>query len=69
VSDSTPYGRPRATLPESGTARIQITLPVRMVRSMYAQANAERRPLSSIAAEAFSEFYGNHPPETWRHIE
>lgn len=68
VSESAPYGRPRAALPETGTARIQVTLPASMVRRMYDQANAERRPLSSIAGQALTEFYDRNPPETWRHI-
>lgn len=68
MSDSAPYGRPRAALPKTGTARIQVTLPASMVRAMYDQANAERRPLSSIAGQALTEFYARNPPETWRHI-
>ncbi|MFZ2560749.1 hypothetical protein ACTXJM_11195 [Corynebacterium variabile] len=68
MSESAPYGRPRAALPESGTARIQVTLPASMVRTIYDQANAERRPLSSIAGQALTEFYDRNPPESWRHI-
>ena len=68
MSDSAPYGRPRADLPETGTARIQLTLSASMVRTMYDQANAERRALSSIAGEALTMYYAKYPPETWRHI-
>jgi len=68
VSDRAPYGRPRAELPDTGTARIQVTLPASMVRTMYDQASAERRPLSSIAGEALTLYYAKYPPETWRHI-
>lgn len=68
MSDSAPYGRPRADLPEAGTARIQLNLSAPMVRRMYDQANAERRALSSIAGEALTMYYAKYPPETWRHI-
>lgn len=66
---SAPFGRPRQRpLPESGTVRIQVTLPAVLVNEVYAQAEIERRHLSDIHRQALAEYFANHPPETWRHI-
>lgn len=69
MSTSAPFGRPRRELPDTGAVTMKLRIPVDTARLIYDQANAERRHLGSIAAEAFAEFYAHHPPETWRHIE
>lgn len=69
MDDSAPFGRPRRELPETGAVTMRFRVPVRTARLIYAQANVERRHLSSIAAEAFDEFYSGHPPETWRQVD
>lgn len=64
-----PFGRPRRRpLPETGTVRIQVTLPADLVREVYSQADSERRHISDIHRQALTEFYDRNPPETWRHI-
>lgn len=69
MSTSAPFGRPRRELPETGAVTLKLRIPVGTARLIYDQANTERRHLGSIAAEAFAEFYANHPPETWRSVE
>ena len=66
---TTPYGRPRRGLPESGTTRLQVTLPVGVAQRLYDQSNAERRPISSIVGQALTEFNQRHPAQSWGRIE
>ena len=64
-SPSAPFGRPRKALPESGMVRLQVNLPAKVARMVYAQAEAERRHISAIHTQALEEFYDRHPPESW----
>lgn len=60
-----PFGRPRRELPVDGLMRLQLRLPARLGRRVYAQSAVERRHLSAIVAEALDEYYLRHPEESW----
>ncbi|MDN6478909.1 hypothetical protein [Corynebacterium variabile] len=60
-----PFGRPRRGLPVDGLMRLQLRLPARLGRRVYAQSAVERRHLSAIVAEALDEYYLRHPEESW----
>lgn len=45
--------------------RLQLRLPARLGRRVYAQSAVERRHLSAIVAEALDEYYQHHPEESW----
>lgn len=49
----------------SGLVRLQVNVPAKVARMVYAHAEAERRHISSIYAQALTEFYDRHPPESW----
>jgi hypothetical protein len=59
------FGRPRRELPTDGLMRLQLRLPARLGRLVYAQSAVERRHLSAIVAEALGEYYQRHPEESW----
>jgi hypothetical protein len=60
-----PFGRPRRELPADGLMRLQIRVPARLGRLVYAQSAVERRHLSAIVSEALAEYYQRHPAESW----
>jgi hypothetical protein len=45
--------------------RLQIRVPARLGRLVYAQSAVERRHLSAIVSEALAEYYQRHPAESW----
>ena len=70
AGERAPFGRPRRVpLPQQGVVRLQVQVPVQLVRGMYAQAAAERRHLASIVTEALQEYAVAHPPESWSAID
>lgn len=70
AGERAPFGRPRRVpLPQQGVVRLQVQVPVQLVRGVYAQAAAERRHLASIVTEALQEYAVAHPPESWSAID
>lgn len=70
VDERAPFGRPRRVpLPQHGAVRLQVRVPVRVARGVYAQAAAERRHLASIVTQALEEYAVAHPPESWSAID
>ena len=69
AGERAPFGRPRRVpLPQHGAVRLQVRVPARVVRGVYAQAEVERRHLASIVTEALQEYAVAHPPESWSAI-
>ncbi|AWT24949.1 hypothetical protein Csp1_01210 [Corynebacterium provencense] len=60
-----PFGRPRRQLPADGLMRLQIRVPARLGRLVYAQSAVERRHLGAIVAQALDEYYRRHPEQSW----
>lgn len=70
AGERAPFGRPRRVpLPQHGVVRLQVQVPVQLVRGVYAQAEVERRHLASIVTEALQEYAVAHPPESWSAID
>ncbi|MFZ2275121.1 hypothetical protein [Corynebacterium variabile] len=70
AGERAPFGRPRRVpLPQQGVVRLQVQVPVQLVRGVYAQAEVERRHLASIVTEALQEYAVAHPPESWSAID
>lgn len=70
AGERAPFGRPRRVpLPQQGVVRLQVRVPARLVRGVYAQAEVERRHLASIVTEALQEYAVAHPPESWSAID
>lgn len=70
AGERAPFGRPRRVpLPQHGAVRLQVRVPARVARGVYAQAAVERRHLASIVTEALQEYAVAHPPESWSAID